>query len=118
MEEKSVDIMIRKFYAVADLAHISHVNTRSFAQHEAFGEFYGAITGIKDRLIEYLMGEMKIMKVNAGVLEIGEDLAKEADVLSQMFCGYAQAIGDDALLNLAGEFEESVGHLKYKLMFM
>jgi hypothetical protein len=117
MDEKQIDVIIRKFYSVADLAHISHVNTRSFAQHEALGEFYGEIIEVKDRLIEYLMGQRIITRVNAGILDIGSDIATEASTLSDMFCSYAQLKGDDALLNLAGEFEESVGHLKYKLMF-
>lgn len=117
MDEKQIDVIIRKFYAVADLAHITHVNTRSFAQHEALGEFYSSTIAIKDRLIEYLMGEKTITKVNASVLEIGSDIATEASVLVNLFCSYAQMKADDALINIAGEFEESVGHLKYKLLF-
>lgn len=114
--DKQIDVLIRKFYAVADLAHISHVNTRSFAAHEALGEFYGTITGIKDRLIEYNMGEGRLVKVNAGILEIGEDISTEADLLASMFCNWAKSIADEAMINLSGEFEESVGKLKFLLM--
>jgi len=114
--DKQLDVLIRKFYSVADLAHISHVNTRSFAAHEATGEFYGKINEVKDRLIEFLMGEGKLLKVNANILEIGEDISKEATLLSEMFCEWAEACDEEALVNLAGEFEESVGKLKFLLM--
>lgn len=118
MEEKQLDLLIRKFYSVSVLAHIEHVNTRSFAAHEALGEFYESITEHKDRLIEYCMGEGRVIKVNANILEIGSSVSTEATTLVNMFCGYAKSTMDDAMMNLAGEFEESVGKLKYKLMFM
>jgi hypothetical protein len=114
--DKQIDVLVRKFYSVADLAHISHVNTRSFAAHEALGEFYGKITEVKDRLIEYLMGEGKLMKVNAGILEIGEDISKEASGLAELFCNWAKMCDEEALINLSGEFEEAVGKLKFLLM--
>lgn len=116
MEEKQVDILVRKFYAVADLAHITHVNTRSFAAHEALGDFYETVISHKDRLIEYLMGEGRLLKVNANILEIGSDIATEATTLKSMYCGYAKASMDEALINMSGEFEEAVGKLKFLLM--
>jgi hypothetical protein len=118
MEEKGIDIIIRKFYSVADLAHICHENTKSFAQHEAFGEFYGKVLEIKDRTIEYLIGIGKLQKVNAKILEIGDDCAMEATSLGIQFDSYANALGDNALINISGEYMEAVGKLKYKLMFM
>lgn len=116
MEEKQLDILIRRFYAVADLAHISHVNTRSFAAHEALGEFYSTVSAHKDRLIEYCMGEGRLVKVNANILEIGTDISLEATTLKSMYCGYAKSTMDEALINMSGEFEESVGKLKFLLM--
>ena len=114
--DKQIDVLVRKFYAVADLAHISHVNTRSFAAHEALGEFYSAANSMKDRLVEYLMGQGKIMRVTANILEIGEDVVSEASMLADMFCSWSNAMNDEALINMSGEFKESVGELKYMMM--
>lgn len=117
MEDKQLDLLIRKFYSVSVLAHITHENTRSIATHEALGEFYSKVNSIKDRVIEHLMGTGKLIRVNANILEIGSDIASEATILGSTFCAYADMTDDDALENIAGELVEAVGHLKYKLMF-
>lgn len=110
---KQLDVLIRKFYALSVIAHVAHINTRSFAQHSALGSFYEGVNDFKDRLIEYLVGEGKIAKVNAAMLETGGDVIKEAEALADLFCKTAKELGDEALINMSGEFEESVGKLKY-----
>lgn len=113
---KQLDVLIRKFYALSVIAHVAHVNTKSFAMHEALGDFYSKVNDYKDRLIEYLIGEMKIVKVEAAVLECGGDVIMEADMLAKMFCDIAKQMGDEALINMSGEFEEAVGKLKFLSM--
>lgn len=110
---KPFDILIRKFYSLSVIAHVAHVNTRSFSEHEALGDFYSKVNDFKDRLIEYLVGEAKIAKVEAAMLECGGDVVKEADAVAKMFCDQAKAAGDEALINMSGEFEEAVGKLKF-----
>lgn len=116
MEVKTIDILIRKFYALSVGAHVAHVNTKSFAAHEALGEFYGKVNDTKDRLIEYHIGERRIVKVSASIIEVGENVEMEASALAEMFCNYAKGIADEAMINLSGEFEEAVGKLKFLLM--
>jgi hypothetical protein len=116
MEEKSIDIIVRKFYAVADLAHITHENIRVGFHHKALGHFYEAILELKDRTIEYLMGSGKIVKVNAKIIEVGDDIIKEADLLCYQFDSYAKASGDNALINLSGDLMEATAVLKYKFL--
>lgn len=110
------DALIRKFYALSVIAHVAHVNTKSFSQHEALGDFYSKVNDFKDRLVEYLIGEMKIVKVEAAVLECGEDVMIAADSTARMFCDIAKMMGDEALINMSGEFEEAVGKLKFLSM--
>lgn len=120
MDSKQLDVIVRKFYAVADLAHIEHENaviSGSYARHVALGDFNDKVIDHKDRLIEYLIGERKITKVSAGVLELGMDIEREAMNLKEMFCKCAMDCEDEALENMAGEFEEAVGKLRYLLMF-
>lgn len=116
MEVKTIDILIRKFYALSVGAHVAHVNTKSFAAHEAFGDFLAKVNETKDRLIEYHIGERKIVKVSASIIEVGENIEMEASALAEMFTNYAKGIADEAMINLSGEFEESVGKLKFFLM--
>lgn len=110
---KQFEILVRKFYALGVITHVAHINTRSFSEHKALGEFYGTVNDIKDRLIEYLVGENKLSKVEAAVLECGGEVIKESESLAKLFCDQAKIAGDEALINLSGEFEESVGKLKY-----
>lgn len=114
MSKMDPNVVVRKFYALESLAHAAHVNTRVGTHHEALGEFYEAVGEIKDRIIEHMMGKGKLQAVRLGILEIGEDIKTEARAVSDMFCEYAEMCDDDALENIAGEFEEKV----YKLMYM
>lgn len=119
--EKELDVLVRKFYGLEVLSHVSHENvaltTKSYAQHVALGDFYDKVGDMKDRLIEYLIGEGRIQKVNVPMLEIGADLLSEAKSVAEMFCNIASSLEDEALENMAGEFEESVGKLSYLFLF-
>lgn len=117
MEPKKLEVLIRKFYGLSVLAHTSHVNTRVFAQHEALGEFYKKLIDVKDRIIEYSIGSGYISKVDIPILEIGSDIISQASLVAEQFCDYAEESDDEALCNIAGEFEESVGKLKYLFLF-
>lgn len=119
--EKELDVLVRKFYALEVLAHVTHENvaltTKSYAQHVALGDFYDKVGDMKDRLVEYLIGEGRIQKVNVPMLEIGSDLLSEAKSVAMTFCNLSEDLEDEALSNMAGEFEESVGKLSYLFMF-
>jgi hypothetical protein len=45
------------------------------------------------------------------------DVVDVADGVANMFCGWAKSTKHEALINMAGEFEEKVGHLKYLSYF-
>lgn len=108
--------IIEAFYELEIAAHLAHVNTRSYSEHNAFGDFYGKVGEFKDFLVEYHMGEGKLGKLSISVLDPGGLVPSLADSLSEKFCSYARNLGDEALINKAGEFEEVVVHLKYMLM--
>lgn len=108
--------LIEAFYELEVVSHLAHVNTRSFAQHSAFGGFYDKVGDFKDRLIEYLMGEGKLVKLTIAVLDPAGDTVALADSLATKFCDFAENAEDEALCNMAGEFEEAVSHLKYLLL--
>ena len=116
MAQNSADIVSRKLYALDMLAHANHVNTRSYAAHKAFGTFYEFVNGFKDRVIEYMMGKGKLVSVKVAVVETGEDLVGEATMFADMFYEYASSCEDEAMENMAAEFTEAVGKLKYMLM--
>lgn len=108
--------LIEAFYELEIVAHLAHVNTRSYAEHQAFGKFYDKVGDFKDRLVEYLMGEGKLVKLNIQVLDPAGSTVALADSLATKFCDFAESLEDEALSNIAAEFEETVASLKYALM--
>jgi hypothetical protein len=113
VDNKAIDQLVRKFYSVSVLAHVEHINTKSFAQHEALGDFYSKVNSMKDRVIEYLIGSGYMQKISVPILEMGSGILAESGALADMFCKCSEDMDDDALENMAGEFEESVGKLKF-----
>jgi hypothetical protein len=112
----SQQLLIESFYELEIVSHLSHVNTRSFSEHNAFGDFYGKIGGFKDFLVEYLMGEGKLDKLSLPMIDPSSETVSLADSLSEKFIKLAHEQNCEALINKAGEFEEVVAHLKYMLM--
>lgn len=108
--------LIEGFYELEVSSHLAHVNTRSFSEHNAFGDFYDKVGDFKDFLVEYHMGEGKLGKLSIAVIDPSGLAPQLADSLSEKFCSYAKVVGDEALINKAGEFEEVVARLKYMLM--
>lgn len=114
---KKVDVkeLVQAFYCLSISTHVAHVNTRSFSQHEALGDFYGKVNQFKDRLVEYMTGMGYIKYVEISEIEV-EDVMDEAEEACYLLEEYAASMGDEALINMAGEFKEAKGKLKYLLM--
>jgi hypothetical protein len=110
------DVVARKLYALDVLAHANHVNSRSYAAHKAFGKFYDFVSDFKDRIIEHMMGKGKLVAVKVAMIEVGDDVVMEADAMAAMVLDYARMCNDEAMINMAAEFAEAVGDLKYMLM--
>jgi hypothetical protein len=114
---KQYDLLVRKFYVLAEQAHMAHEDSRMLVQHEALGEFYEGIIEIKDRLIEYMLGMGYIKVAKSDILEMGSDIVSDALSLSDFFDKVAVECKDTCINNIAGEFRESVGKLKYFYLF-
>lgn len=112
----SASELVQAFYCLSVSAHAAHVNTRSFAKHEALGEFYSKVNDFKDRLVEYMMGMGYISQVELEEIEM-EDVMEEAEDACYKLEEFATSNNDEALINMAGEFREAKGKLKYLMMF-
>jgi len=114
---KKVDVkeLVQIFYCLSISTHVAHVNTRSYAAHEALGDFYGKVNDFKDRLVEYMTGMGYIKSVELEEIEV-EDVMEEAEEACYMLESFAESMGDEAIMNMAGEFKEAKGKLKYLLM--
>lgn len=113
---KKMRELITEFYCVANSAHVAHINTRSFAQHKALGEFYDFANDFKDRMIEYMVGQGYVNQIVLGPIDTNEDIIDEATEAMDMINEFSSQSGDETLKNMAADFQESVGKLKYLLL--
>lgn len=60
---KEAEFLARLFNS-RDIAHLTHLNTTSFAQHKALGKYYDAILDLTDELTETLFGDTGRFPVN------------------------------------------------------
>lgn len=114
---KKIDVkeLVQIFYCLSISTHVAHINTRSYAQHKALGDFYDKVNDFKDRLAEYMTGMGYIASVELEEIEV-EDVISEAEEACYMLESFASSMADEALINMAGEFKEAKGKLKYLLM--
>lgn len=52
-----IDELISRVMATRDMAHIEHWRTKSYPAHMALGQFYEAIPGLLDELVECYIGQ-------------------------------------------------------------
>lgn len=115
-EIKNMRAMLTDFFCVSVSAHVAHLNTRSFSEHKAFGEFYEFASDFKDRLIEYMTGQGYVTKVELDEIEAEPDVVDEATEAHTMLTSFANMKGDETLKNMCADFQEALGKLKYMLM--
>ena len=107
-------------FASRDYAHKAHLNTDSFAQHMALGDFYDEIIDLADSLAESWMGRnlQKVGEIPTITAPKGEPLTvmkRLLDVVrdSRDFCA------DDTMLsNVIDEIEQLFTATIYKLKFL
>lgn len=109
--------LVTAFYCVNVSAHVQHENTRSFAAHKALGEFYDFTSEFKDRLIEYMIGQGYITQVKLNMIDGNEDVVEEATDALDMLMSHYEMCEDETIGNMAADFQEALGKLKYLLLF-
>ena len=72
-----IEELIAKVFAAREAAHLEHWRTKSYAQHQALGEFYEGIIGQIDELVECYQG-------NFGIIGDVKPVRAEGDVLSML----------------------------------
>lgn len=90
-----IDELISRTFAMRDAAHREHFRTESYAVHVALGEFYTALPGLVDTLVEAYQGQFDIVGDFDVTLPLGDfDMqAKMQDDIDWM-----QATRDDVCL--------------------
>jgi hypothetical protein len=107
-------------FASRDYAHKAHLNTDSFAQHMALGDFYDGIIDLADSLAEAWMGRnlQKIGNIPSINPPKGDCLSVMKRLL-EVVQDTRDFVSDDTVLsNIMDEIEALYSSTLYKLKFL
>ena len=107
-------------FASRDYAHKAHLNTDSFAQHMALGDFYDEIIDLADSLAESWMGRnlQKVGEIPTITAPKGEPLTVMKRLLDVVKDTRDFTDGDTMLSNIMDEIEQLFTSTIYKLRFL
>lgn len=93
-----------RVFATRDMAHLEHWRTRSYAQHVALGQFYEALPGLMDSIVECYQGafdDIEPFQVQTKRMDIVDRIRDDLDYIQSMREDLSR--GDDAIGNLIDE---------------
>lgn len=106
----------------ATVTHIMHLQTESYAEHVALGEYYDAIVELTDALIEAWQGKNQQILRGYGQAEESYEGMKPLEYLQELrdeFQMCRPLLGEDTeLQNLADTIAEQIDSTMYKLRFL
>ena len=118
----SCEVFIGHLFLARDVTHSAHLNTRSYAKHQALGEFYDEVIDLADKFAEAYQGRKGLIgpislqsatKTNS-VLEFLEDSLKSLEAMRYEVCEKS----DSALQNIIDEIIALYLTVIYKLRFL
>ena len=102
----------------ATVAHILHLQTRSFAQHMALNEFYQAMPELVDAVIEAYQGKYGIVDGYPATISIPKDPITFITDFSSFVATYRDICEDSEIQNLIDEVADQIDSTMYKLKFL
>lgn len=116
---KPAEFVLTLLHAATN-AHILHLQTRSFAQHMALGEFYPALPELTDKLAEALQGaEGEILKYPLDYYQPADTPLEELEQLKEYVEQERSAVsGRSEIQNIIDEIADLIDSTLYKLRFL
>ncbi len=113
--------MLMELLHSATNTHIMHLQTRNYATHIALGEYYAAIDGLVDTLIEAIQGKYGIIKGYPMGNSFNQNMKPVAYLqhLHDMFAKERSKLPQDSeIVNIADTIAEQIDSTLYKLRFL
>lgn len=104
-------------FAVRTAAHFLHLSSKSYAEHEALGDFYTSLIDLTDKYAEVYMGLTKqITKFpTAYHIPTGSPVELLENFLDDIQEEFDEDDSKQSLLNILAEIEELTARTLYKL---
>lgn len=97
------------------VAHIAHLQTTSYAQHQALGAFYGGLVPLIDSFAEVYQGRYGLIKFNAASFKLERDPYALLDSVVAMLDAARAECKLPALQNIIDEMIALADSTRYKL---
>jgi DNA-binding ferritin-like protein len=107
---------IAECFALRTATHQLHLSSKSYAEHQALGEFYEALTDLTDKYAEVYMGLNKsIAKFPSYPTPTGSPVELLEEFLDDIQEEFDEDDSKQSLLNILAEIEELTARTLYKL---
>jgi hypothetical protein len=108
-------------FLARDVAHSTHLSTRSFSKHSALSEFYDNILDLTDKFAEAyqgrhgLIGPITLMsaKKTGNILEFLEDSLSEVEKMRYDVCKKDDTPLQNIIDEIVGQYLSSIYKLKF-----
>jgi len=113
----TIEELINRVFSIRDAAHLEHWTTKSYAEHQALGDFYDGVIDQLDTLVEAYMGYYGVIGT-VGLKQLSfqsflDLLGDEAKAISEARSEIAR--GNAAIENLVDALVEVYFKTFYKL---
>lgn len=105
----------------APYAHMAHLQTRSFAEHEALGKLYEELPGLVDALIESYQGKYGLVMDYPApdkLPPLGNPVAMVTQLNKYVYETRAQVADDSEIQNAIDEIVTLLNSTTYKLKYL
>lgn len=107
--------LIGELFRSRDLAHISHLNTTSFAEHKALNEFYDGILDLTDTFSETAFGIYGRQKIVISSSSLISDFSSYLKELRNEVVEHRNEIKETNIQNILDEILSLIDHTNYLL---
>jgi hypothetical protein len=106
-------------FATRDCIHLQHLNTKSFAEHKALGEFYDEWLELADSFIETYQGKYSRIEGDVKIeTKIGVDSTEYLkgcyEIIESSYKSIVKA-SDSDLLNIIADMKGLINHTLYMI---
>lgn len=113
IEIKGPNKFIEKMFEARQVAHNSHLKTKSYSEHKALDGFYNGILELADNFIETYQGQYGLI----GDIKLNVDGVENIVVYLENFCNIAKSARDDIKESHLQNIVDEILALTYKTIY-
>jgi hypothetical protein len=117
-DDFSINTFVSSLFEIEMVAHIAHLQTKSYAQHMALNSLYEDIVELRDRFIETYQGKYGIIKGYSVNIKEGQDMVKYITDKMNLAEQTRLKVKDGWLQQIIDDIIELYTQTLYKLKFL